>query len=63
MVNIYVLTFFEHLKKVCEPYIILKETDAKLKKWSKFGISKRKAWQVGSSLKKHGMKTATATFP
>jgi hypothetical protein len=25
-------------KKVCEPYIILKETDAKLKTWSKFGL-------------------------
>ncbi len=35
-----VLPSFEHLKKVCEPYIILKETDAKLKRWSwsKFGL-------------------------
>jgi hypothetical protein len=38
MVNIYVLPSFEHLKKVCEPYIFLKDTDAKLKWWSNLGL-------------------------
>jgi hypothetical protein len=38
MANICVLPSFEHLRKVCQPYIILKETDAKLKRWSKFGL-------------------------
>jgi hypothetical protein len=34
----YVLPSFEHLKQVCEPYIFLKDTDAKLKCWSKLGL-------------------------
>jgi hypothetical protein len=35
----YVCSFiFEHLRKVCEPYIIFKETDVKLKRWSTFGL-------------------------
>ncbi len=29
---------FLTLKTVCELYIILKESDAKLKRWSKFGL-------------------------
>ncbi len=33
-----VLPSFEHLRKVCEPYIIFKETDVKLKRWSTFGL-------------------------
>ena len=29
---------FENIKKLCEPHIIFKETAAKLKRWSKFGL-------------------------
>jgi len=36
--HIHVLPSFENMKKVCDPHIILKETDAKLKRWSKFGL-------------------------
>ncbi len=32
------MSYHQHLRKVCEPYIILKETDAKLKWWSKFKL-------------------------
>ena len=35
---IYVLPSFENMKTVYEPHIIFKETDAKLKRWSKFGL-------------------------
>ena len=35
---IYVLSSFENMKTVYEPHIIFKETDAKLKRWSKFGL-------------------------
>jgi hypothetical protein len=36
--NIYVLPSYENMKKVYKPHIISKETDAKLKRWSKFGL-------------------------
>jgi hypothetical protein len=32
------LPSFEHLRETCETYIIIKETDAKLKRWSKFRL-------------------------
>jgi hypothetical protein len=41
MVNMCVLLSLEQLtelRQVCEPYIIMKETDAKLKRWSKFRL-------------------------
>jgi hypothetical protein len=36
--HIHVLPSFENMKKVCDPHIIFKETVAKLKRWSKFGL-------------------------
>jgi hypothetical protein len=36
--NIYVLPSFENMKKVYKPHNIFKETVAKLKRWSKFGL-------------------------
>jgi len=39
--NINVLPSFENMKKVYEPHIIYKETVAKLKRWSKFGLLRK----------------------
>ncbi len=36
--NINVLPCFENIHKVCKPNIIPRKTDAKLKRWSKFGL-------------------------
>ncbi len=38
MVNINVPHLLKKFKKVDEPHSLLRETDAKLKMWSKFGL-------------------------